>query len=271
MRATPRCDVQSSVVLLFTYLQNLDLQMTATKFTKCRTGARRPRRTKLSQMLIRQAIYAIPPIIKPMYFSTLIAVFASTLYAQLGVSALWPQPQQYQPGTKFMKLAPNFIINFTYGLENPVWDLDCMESPSSLCNLLFQTLYTLKMPNATQRVPQRLVSAADLDKDKQALQSAPQLSVLYLRYPNQDTRNLPEDELWHIFTTMDQRKQAEAYQLSVSLNGTAVITANSSLGMLRGLATFAQLWYINSDNDIYTVEAPVDIADSPAYVSLASY
>jgi hexosaminidase len=58
----------------------------------------------------------------------------------------------------------------------------------------------------------------------------------------------------------------ENYALSVPKDGsTAVLTANSTLGLLRGLTTFDQLWYY-FEGEIYTLEAPVEITDAPAYV-----
>lgn len=58
----------------------------------------------------------------------------------------------------------------------------------------------------------------------------------------------------------------ESYALSVPGDGSsAVLTANSTLGLFRGLTTFEQLWYYFS-GDIYTLDAPVEINDAPAYV-----
>jgi hypothetical protein len=75
--------------------------------------------------------------------------------------------------------------------------------------------------------------------------------------------------------------------LNVPADGTgAVLSAASTLGLFRGLNTFAQLWYTydygkealdqdgkNRDGNgvvpvVYTLSAPVAIQDSPAYVSL---
>ena len=75
----------------------------------------------------------------------------------------------------------------------------------------------------------------------------------------------------------------EGYWLNVPEDGTeAVISAASTLGLFRGLNTFAQLWYTvtvvddqkiqnagkNNPAVVYTLSAPVAIQDSPAYVSL---
>jgi hexosaminidase len=58
----------------------------------------------------------------------------------------------------------------------------------------------------------------------------------------------------------------ESYTLSVPGDGSpAVLMANSTLGLLRGLTTFEQLWYY-FDGEVYNLEAPVEITDAPAYV-----
>jgi hexosaminidase len=64
----------------------------------------------------------------------------------------------------------------------------------------------------------------------------------------------------------DLASRSESYVLSVPGDGSpAVLIANSTLGLFRGLTTFGQLWYYFSGN-IYTMEAPVQITDAPAYV-----
>jgi hexosaminidase len=57
----------------------------------------------------------------------------------------------------------------------------------------------------------------------------------------------------------------ESYSLTVPADGsTAVLKANSTLGLFRGLTTFSQLWYTSGDS-IYTLQAPIQIDDSPAF------
>jgi hexosaminidase len=76
-------------------------------------------------------------------------------------------------------------------------------------------------------------------------------------------------------------EREEGYWLDVPGDGSgAVLRANSTLGLFRGLNTFAQLWWsydyrddaLDHDGDrdgvvVYTLSAPVAIQDSPAYVS----
>ena len=58
----------------------------------------------------------------------------------------------------------------------------------------------------------------------------------------------------------------ESYNLTVSAEGGAQLTATSSIGVLRGLETFAQLFFQHSTGTFwYTPYAPVEIEDSPEY------
>lgn len=66
--------------------------------------------------------------------------------------------------------------------------------------------------------------------------------------------------------------RSEEYTLNIPSDGTtATLSANSTLGLFRGLTTFEQLWYTldDSGNTIYTLETPIKIVDSPAFVSFS--
>ena len=58
----------------------------------------------------------------------------------------------------------------------------------------------------------------------------------------------------------------ESYTLNIATNGAATITASSSIGILRALETFNQLFYQHSDTGVYTPYAPVAISDAPKFV-----
>ncbi|EGN98182.1 glycoside hydrolase family 20 protein [Serpula lacrymans var. lacrymans S7.3] len=63
----------------------------------------------------------------------------------------------------------------------------------------------------------------------------------------------------------DIEERDEAYSLSVPSDGSAaILKANSSLGLFRGLTTFSQLWY-EYDGTTYNPEAPIEITDWPLY------
>lgn len=65
----------------------------------------------------------------------------------------------------------------------------------------------------------------------------------------------------------DLTTRDESYTLTVPSTGdAATLSANTTLGLLRGLTTFSQLWYY-WDGAYYTLSAPIHIADAPAFVS----
>ncbi|KAL5382351.1 hypothetical protein PMIN06_009426 [Paraphaeosphaeria minitans] len=57
----------------------------------------------------------------------------------------------------------------------------------------------------------------------------------------------------------------ESYTLELSEGGNVSIVANSSVGIVRGLVTFTQLFYKHSDGGTYTPLAPVNIFDVPVF------
>ena len=58
----------------------------------------------------------------------------------------------------------------------------------------------------------------------------------------------------------------EGYSLVVPADGShAVLRANSTLGLFRGLNTFTQLWF-TVQGIVYMLGVPVEIQDSPVYV-----
>jgi hexosaminidase len=58
----------------------------------------------------------------------------------------------------------------------------------------------------------------------------------------------------------------ESYSITISESGVADIKSNSTLGTIRALQTFEQLFYAHSDQtQIYTPLAPISIVDSPQW------
>ena len=67
---------------------------------------------------------------------------------------------------------------------------------------------------------------------------------------------------------MGSENRSEGYTLIVPADGgEAVVTANSTLGLFRGLSTFEQLWY-EVDGTVYAPDMPLRVEDGPAYVFL---
>ena len=78
--------------------------------------------------------------------------------------------------------------------------------------------------------------------------------------------------------SLEHRIALESYTLNVPVEGVAILEANSSLGMFRGLTTFEQLFYATPPDPlktssadkhdrrkIFTPFAPYDIHDTPAF------
>ncbi|EJF60954.1 N-acetylhexosaminidase [Dichomitus squalens] len=170
----------------------------------------------------------------------LVSLFAA-VYSP--VAALWPQPRTINTGNNTLRLAPNFqIIVSGHGV------------PSDVQAAVGRTQSYLAKDKLARLVVGRGAS------DAKSFAQAKTLSKL--------TVSLEKGAAWKPITSEAQKAPAdrdEAYHLTVPADGSAAtLTANSTLGLLRGLTTFGQLWYAY-DGTTYAIETPVTIEDSPAY------
>ena len=63
----------------------------------------------------------------------------------------------------------------------------------------------------------------------------------------------------------------ESYTLSIPVDGSdAILEANTTLGLFRGLATFEQLWYTFS-GQVYAVDMPLHVEDAPVFVCSSTF
>jgi hexosaminidase len=185
-----------------------------------------------------------------------------------GTYALWPQPSKLQTGTSALRLAPNTTFKIIVDVANP---------PADLLAAVRRTHAYLFTDDLARLVPSH--GAEDLP----ALSHSKALPGLTLRLQSQGetgegygvvSREIALEARTYILL------RQEEYTLDVPADGTeAVLSAASTLGLFRGLNTFAQLWYtydgreaLDQDCDgkvVYTLSAPVAIQDSPAYVSVS--
>ncbi|KAI0671147.1 N-acetylhexosaminidase [Trametes maxima] len=170
-----------------------------------------------------------------------LAVLLATAYSP--VLALWPQPQSIETGSSTLRLAPGFQITVTgHGV------------PGDLLAAVGRTKKALFSDKLGRLVVGR--GAADAPTFAQA-KSLSRLTLTLGKGASfasitSEAQKAPED-------------RDEAYHLVLPADGSgATITANSTLGLFRGLTTFSQLWYEHG-NTVYTVNAPVTIQDAPAY------
>lgn len=176
-----------------------------------------------------------------MHFLSLLLPLASAG----GVFGLWPQPRSLETGSTALKLASNFDIR-----------VNIQHAPSDLSAAVSRTRSFLRNDKLGRLVVGRGAS------DSSALKQAKALKTLQLSLSKGATvRSIAEEARREIGT------RSEEYVLSIPADGSgATLTANSTLGLFRGLTTFTQLFYEWS-GQVYTVEAPISITDAPAYVS----
>lgn len=159
--------------------------------------------------------------------------------------ALWPLPRQISTGTTALKLSPGFNINLS-GVKH---------APKDLTDAVERTKSFLRNDKLQALVVDRGASSAG------AVQAAKSLKSLTISLvTSSPVKSISEEAVAPLESRVD------AYTLIVPADGSdAVLQANSTLGLLRGLTTFGQLWYDLRGNT-YTLEAPFSIVDSPAYV-----
>ncbi|KZV60321.1 glycoside hydrolase family 20 protein [Peniophora sp. CONT] len=172
------------------------------------------------------------------------ALLAVVTIAVAPAQALWPLPQSYLTGTSALTLSPSFTID-TSAIS---------DAPADLTAAANRTLSYLQNDKLGRLVVGRGSG------DAAAVSSAQSVSTLKLELGSGANVSSIADEAQKPLEERD-----EAYTLSLPDDGSdAVISANSTLGLFRGLTSFEQLfYYINGTT--YTVEAPITIEDKPAY------
>jgi hexosaminidase len=192
------------------------------------------------------------------------------------VQALWPIPRVLSTGASPLTIADGFSIDVT-----AIHDL-----PDDLKDAVDRANHYLQEDKLGRLVVGRGPG------NGLSLDNAPKLNKLSLELHNQnetsatvillntykcielDTEQLSTDATEHAripsisdITALPVEQRDESYQLRIPNDGSdAVLAANTTLGLLRGLTTFSQIWY-QYDQWTYTVEAPFDITDEPYYVS----
>jgi hexosaminidase len=170
-----------------------------------------------------------------------------SLFAVLGAAhALWPRPQHSAAGSTPLLLSPSFTITFSSSLPHP---------PQDLRDAATRTHAQLFGDKLGRLVPDR--GASDVPR----LAHAPALAQLELAL----VPGAPAAQSISAEATKPLGSRVEGCTLRVPTSGHATITANSTLGLLRGLTTFSQMWW-TADGKVYLLDAPVEVNDAPAYV-----
>jgi len=173
-------------------------------------------------------------------FSPKPLVVVAALLAGNVVNALWPLPRSITTGSTGLVLSSDFKIDVKGSC------------PDDLRSAITRTLDFINKDKHERLV----VGRGSVDAD--AIKPAKKLSSLVMSGGGNDT---VATEARAPLGARD-----EAYSLDIPSDGSpATLSANSSLGLFRGLTTFSQIWYTHG-SDVYTVEAPIKITDSPVFV-----
>ncbi|KAG9315523.1 hypothetical protein JVU11DRAFT_3139 [Chiua virens] len=161
-----------------------------------------------------------------------------------GALALWPIPTGLTTGTTPLLINPGFY--FDVAIEG---------APGDLYQAVEQAEYYLQNDKLGRLVVGRGAN------DSALLTHAATLTTLQLTLTKGATVNSISTE-----SVKPLGNRSEEYVLTIPGDGSpATLTANSTLGLYRGLTTFGQLWYYYNGKT-YTLEAPYAITDAPAYV-----
>src|SRR5258708_24575646 len=185
-------------------------------------------------------------------FKAIALVLCVLLSKGAEISAVWPFPRRFNTGSMGMRLGSNFSIQLCGPLE--------YDTPQDLRDAIGRTLIELR----NNRMGRLLVGGASADSIK--LSDVKSLNILQLDITNitagqSQIASIAQNSI------LPFGKRNESIILSVPPDGSAAtLEAASSLGLFRGLTTFLQLWYWNGTIS-YTVQAPIHIEDTPAYVS----
>ncbi|KAJ7046461.1 N-acetylhexosaminidase [Mycena alexandri] len=157
--------------------------------------------------------------------------------------ALWPLPTGLSLGTTPLTLAKGFNIK-----------ISIPNAPADLVAAVERAKGFLANDKLQALVIDRGASSASAIAKAKAL---PSLTLSLASTTN--VKSISKEAVAPI------ESRIESYTLTVPADGSgAVLKANSTLGLFRGLATFGQLWY-DWEGATYTLSAPVQISDSPAY------
>ncbi|KAF2457594.1 N-acetyl-beta-D-glucosaminidase [Lineolata rhizophorae] len=183
--------------------------------------------------------------------------FSSVLLFAPLAAAIWPLPSSYSSGDGVLWIGPN--VDVTYNPPSTNHSADYASNSSSgaawsqiivqkAIHRTYETLFTQNF------VPWKFHPRNEDFEPPTGNQTF--ISSIVLEQTAVD----PENVLRPLAGDVD-----ESYDLSLTSAGTAKITAKTSIGLVRGMTTFAQLFFQHSSGGVYTTLAPVTISDSPKF------
>ncbi|KAI9835289.1 MAG: hypothetical protein M1819_002433 [Sarea resinae] len=184
-------------------------------------------------------------------------------------SALWPIPVNYTSGSTVLWIAPDVQIN--YSASNFTASNSVRTNSVTRRNYVRRDNGTTSAGPLVQNAVRRALNTIFTESyvpwkfhpRNSAFEPAPTAPKTYINCINIHTNaSDPVGATKPLAGAVD-----ESYTLSMTETGQVFISAVSSIGVLRALDTFTQLFYLHSQpgQGPYTPLAPVQIADSPKF------
>jgi len=205
------------------------------------------------------------------------------IFIPLG-SCLWPQPTEVKLGTSVLWLSPQFSFRTSSSDEKIGQSSSKATYVASFDSWKSLVSQSFGFSNHQSTTPQSF-------SEQEILQSAIQRSLKTItstkfipwKFYSKSTAFEPDtSESYQTLTTVQIIQQGDAakekisagdffsgdesYSIDISEDGVAEIKSKSTLGTIRALQTFEQLFYAHSDDSrVYTPLAPISIVDRPTW------
>ena len=204
--------------------------------------------------------------------------------------AIWPLPVQYTSGLTFLWLSPNVTFNY---LPANVTSAVCILLYTLLCLLTFGAQTSNAAPYANTTTNQNINASAGIDSYT-IVQNAVQYTMTELFnddfvpwrfHPRNSSYEPPVNgsvgasvasiNQVNIYQNATDPVNVlkslagglnESYTIVITDDGQVNITAIHSVGIIRALETFSQMFFTTADGTgVYTNQAPVMISDYPMF------
>lgn len=188
------------------------------------------------------------------------------------VIAIWPAPTTIQQGSQYLTLSSNFTFLYVKDTPSGFWapPPDLKQAVKETQKFILTDAHQVLVPDRGESLRSVVTSSRSLSKLELKLSANG-----HIRSITNETRQAPS-------------LRVEAYTLEIKLEPVpeATLTANSSLGFLRGLQSFSQLVYtlppvlrndplVSNRQQLYAIpdgsqrvrylRAPVSVQDAPSF------
>ncbi|KAF2402213.1 hypothetical protein EJ06DRAFT_528333 [Trichodelitschia bisporula] len=180
------------------------------------------------------------------------------------VSAIWPLPRTLTTGTSTLWISRNVAVKYgsagaSISSSFPASpNISSQAGPPTGADIVHTAL--LRANNAlfkTNFVPWMLHPRGSVFEPGADDGSGPQVTELCLQLPGDTAAAL---------STPPPPDADESYNLTLTVDGTVTIAAQTALGLSHGLSSLTQLFYSHSSSGgVYTPLAPVTIVDGPVF------